>query len=101
VRFYSFYKRKNRCKVIGNMILGTIFGPLRDEVERKWRKLHCEELHISCALSNTITIILSRGIRWACCVARIGETRSATQFGLKNMKERDNLEDVIVDYILL
>jgi hypothetical protein len=33
-------------RVIENRVLRTIFGPKREEVTGKWRKLHNEELNI-------------------------------------------------------
>jgi hypothetical protein len=35
-----------------NGVLRRIFGPKRDEVNGKWRKLHNEELHILCSSPN-------------------------------------------------
>jgi hypothetical protein len=34
-----------KLRVSGNRVLRRIFGPKRDEVTGKWRKLHNEELH--------------------------------------------------------
>jgi len=34
-----------RLRVYENKVLRRIFGPKRDEVTEKWRKLHNEELH--------------------------------------------------------
>ena len=48
-------------------MLRGIFGPNRDEVTGKWRKLHSEELNDR--------VIKSRKMRWAGLVARMGERR--------------------------
>jgi hypothetical protein len=34
-----------RLRVFENRVLRRIFGPKRDEVTVKWRRLHDEELH--------------------------------------------------------
>jgi hypothetical protein len=53
----------------------TIF--VRDEVTGGWRKLHNEELHNLYSSPSIIRMIKSRRMRWACHVARMGETRNA------------------------
>jgi hypothetical protein len=55
----------------------VIFGPKRDEVTGEWRKLHNEELRDLYSSPSIIRIIKSRRMRWAGCVARIGEKRNA------------------------
>jgi hypothetical protein len=52
-----------------------VFGPKRDEVTGKWRKLHNEELNDLYSLPNTVRVVKSRRMRWAGPVARIGEGR--------------------------
>jgi hypothetical protein len=37
-------REERRLKVSENRVLRRVFGPKRDEVTRKWRKLHNEEL---------------------------------------------------------
>ena len=37
-------KEEHRTRVFENRVLRNIFGPRRDEVIGKWRKLHNEEL---------------------------------------------------------
>jgi len=37
-------REERRVRVFENMVLRRIFGPERDEVTRKWRKQHNEEL---------------------------------------------------------
>jgi hypothetical protein len=38
-------REERKLRVFGNKELGRIFGPKRDEVTGKWRKLHNEELN--------------------------------------------------------
>ena len=58
-----------------NMVLRRIFGPRRDEVTWKWRRLHNEELNDLYSSSNIVRVIKSRRMRWAGHVARMGEER--------------------------
>jgi hypothetical protein len=61
--------------VFENRVLRRIFGPKRDEVTEKWRKLHNEELNNMYSSPNIVRVIISRRVRWAGHVARIGEER--------------------------
>jgi hypothetical protein len=38
-------REEHIMRVFENRVLRRIFGPKRDEVTGKWRKLHSEELH--------------------------------------------------------
>jgi hypothetical protein len=38
-------REEHRLRVFENMVLRKIFGPKRDKVTWKWRKLHEEELN--------------------------------------------------------
>jgi hypothetical protein len=49
--------------VFENRVLRRIFGPKRDEVTEKWRKLHNEELRDLYSSPSIIRIIKSRRIR--------------------------------------
>jgi hypothetical protein len=60
-----------------NRVLRRIFGPKRDEVTGKWRKLRNEELHDLYSSPSTIRIMKSRKMRWAGHVARMRERRNA------------------------
>jgi hypothetical protein len=73
----SDIKVKHRLRVFENRVLRRIFGPKRDEVTRKWRKLHNEELRDLYSSPSTIRIIKSSRMRWAGHVARMGEKRNA------------------------
>ena len=56
-----------------NKVLRRIFGPKRDEVTEKWRKLHNEELNDLYYSPNIVRAIKSRKMRWAWHVARMGD----------------------------
>jgi hypothetical protein len=61
--------------VFENRVLRRVFGPKRDEVTGKWRKLHNEELNNLYSLPNIVRVVKSRRLRWAGHVARMGEER--------------------------
>jgi hypothetical protein len=61
--------------VFENRVLRRIFGPKRDEVTGKWRRLHNEELNDLYSSPNIIRLIKSRMMRWTGHVARMGERR--------------------------
>ena len=52
-----------------------VFGPKRDEVTGKWRKLHNKELNDLYSLPNIVRVVKSRQMRWAGHVAHMGEDR--------------------------
>jgi hypothetical protein len=54
----------NKSYEYNNRVLRRIFGPKRDGVIGRWRKLHNEELHILCCSPSIIRIIKSRRMRW-------------------------------------
>jgi hypothetical protein len=62
--------------VFENRVLRRIFGPKRDRVTGRWRKVHNEELHNLYSSPSIIRFIKSRRMRWARHVARIGEKRN-------------------------
>jgi hypothetical protein len=76
--------------------LRRIFGPIRDEVTGGWRKLHNEELHILYYSPNIIGMIMSRRMRWAGYVGRMGKRGIHIGYWLESQKEKDHqkYEDV-------
>ena len=65
-----------------NRVLRRTFGPKRDEVTRKWRKLHKEELNNVYSSPNIVRVIKSRRMRWGgACSAYGGEERCIQGFG--------------------
>jgi hypothetical protein len=63
--------------VFENRVLRRIFGPKRDEVTEKWRRLHNKELYALYSSPNVIYVIKSRRLRWAGHLACMGKSRSA------------------------
>jgi len=68
-------REERKLRVYENMVLRRIFGPKRDEVTRKWRKLHNEELNELYSSPNIVWVIKSRRMKWARYAARMGERR--------------------------
>jgi len=69
-----------RLKVFENRMLRRIFGPKRDKVTGKWRKLHNEELNDLYPSPNIVWVIKSRRMRWAEHVVHKGERRGVYRF---------------------
>jgi hypothetical protein len=63
--------------VFENRVLRRIFGPRRDRATGERRRLHNEELNDLYSSQNIIQVIKSRRMRWAGCVAHMGEGRGA------------------------
>jgi len=68
-------REKRKLRVFENMVLRRIFGPRRDEVTGKWRRLHNEELNDLYCSPNIVRVIKSRRMRCAGHVASMGEER--------------------------
>jgi hypothetical protein len=66
-----------RLRVFENKVLRRIFGPKRDEVTGKWRRLHNKELYALYSSPSIIRVMKSRRLRWTGHVARMGERRGA------------------------
>jgi len=62
-------------RVFENRVLRRIFGPKRDEVTGKWRKLHNEKIHYLYFSRNIVRVIKSRKMIRLGHVARNGEKR--------------------------
>jgi hypothetical protein len=87
-------------RVFENRALRRIFGPKRDEVRREWRRLHEKELYALCSSSN-IRVIKSRRIKWAEHEARMGRGEVYTGVRWGNLKERNHLEHVGVNWRII
>jgi hypothetical protein len=64
-----------RLRVFENRVLRRVFGPKRDEVTGKWRKLHNEEMNDLYSLPNIVRVVKSRRMRWAGHVPHMWEER--------------------------
>jgi hypothetical protein len=62
--------------VFENRVLRRIFGPKRDGVMGRWRKLHNEELHNLYSSPSIIRIIKLRRMRWQDMWHEWGEKRN-------------------------
>jgi hypothetical protein len=58
-------------------VLRRIFGPKRDDVKGRRRKLHNEQLHDLYSSPSIIRIIKVRRMIWTGHIARMGEKRNA------------------------
>jgi hypothetical protein len=58
----------------------TVFGPKKDEVNDKRRKLHNEELNDLYCSPTMVQVMESRRMRWSEHVARMGEGRGVHRF---------------------
>jgi hypothetical protein len=63
-----------------NKGLRKMFGPKRDEVTGKWRRLYNKELYYLYSLPNIIWVIRSRRMRWTGHVAWMGDERCIQVF---------------------
>jgi len=90
-------REESRLRVFENGMLRRIFGPKRDEVTSKWRKLHIEELNVLYSSPNIVRVIKWRRYKWAGHVARMRRREAYTGFWCGNLMERDLLGDQGVD----
>jgi hypothetical protein len=73
------------------------FGPMRDEVRGKWRKLHNAELNNMYSSPNNIREIVSIIMRWAGYVARMGDRRGVYWVSMGRRDGKNHLEEIGVD----
>ena len=82
---------ERRLRLFENRVLRRIFGPKRDEVTEKWRRLHIEELDDLYSSPNIIWVIKSRRMRWAGHIARMGARRSVCRVLVVNPEGKRTL----------
>jgi hypothetical protein len=70
-------REERRLKVFRNRVLRRIFGPKRDEVTGKWRRLNNKEPYVLYSSPDITQVIKSRRMREAGHVACIGVMRGA------------------------
>jgi len=80
--------------MLGNRVLRRIFGPKRDEETEKWRRPQYDELYHLNALPNTVGVIKTRKMTWVGHVAFIAARRVACKLSLRNLREREYVEDM-------
>jgi acyl-coenzyme A synthetase/AMP-(fatty) acid ligase len=76
--------------VLENRVLRRIYEPNRDKADGGWRKLHNEELHKFYSSPSTIRMMMSRRMRWAGHVARMGIRGMHIGYWWESQKERDH-----------
>ena len=73
-----------------------VFGPPKDEVTGRWRKLRNEEFHDFYSSLNIVRVMKSRRMRWTACGMHEGG-EMLTGFRLQSLSERNHLEDLGMD----
>ena len=94
-------RKECRLRVFENTVLRKTFGPKRDKVTGEWRKPHNEELNYLYSSPNIVRVIKSRRMRWTGYIARMSERRGVYRVLVRNLRERDHLEDQGVDVRIL
>jgi hypothetical protein len=90
-------REERKLGVFENRVLRGIFGPKRDEVTGKWRRLLVKELHDLYSSLNIIRVIKSRRMRWAEHVARTRDRRSVYRVWWGDRRERYYMGDLGVN----
>jgi hypothetical protein len=62
-------REEHKPTVLENRVMSAVFGLKKDEVTRKWRKLHTEEFYDLYCSPDIIRVFTSRRMRWARHVA--------------------------------
>jgi len=68
-------REERKLRVFENMVLRRIFGPRREEVMGKWRRMHNKELNDLYSSPSIVRVIKSRRMGWAGYVVCMGEER--------------------------
>jgi hypothetical protein len=82
-----------RLRVFENRVLRRIFGPKRDEVTQKRRRLRNDKLYALYSSPNIIQVIRSRRMRWAEHVAGMWIRKSAYMVLVGKPEGRNHLKD--------
>ena len=90
-------REEHRLRVSENRVLRRIFGPKRDEVTGRWRKLLKEELNDLYSSPNIVRVIKSRRMWWVGHLALWGTVEVYTRFWWGNLRKRDHFKDPGVD----
>jgi hypothetical protein len=79
-----------RLRVLENKVLGSVFGPKRNDLTGEWRKLQNDKLY-DLYSPNIVRVIKSRRMRWVWHVASMGikEVHIRTGFWWESLSERD------------
>jgi hypothetical protein len=92
---------ERRLRVFENRVLRRVFGPKKDEVTGEWRKLHNEALSDLYSLPNIVRVVISRRMRRAGNVARMGEGRGVYRVLVGSLREGDDWGDPDVDGMII
>jgi hypothetical protein len=84
------FREKRRTRVFENRVLRKIVRPKRDEVTRKWRRLHNEGLNVLYPSLSIILVNKSRIMRCRGQVARMGAGEVHTGFWWGEVREKAN-----------
>jgi hypothetical protein len=82
-----------------NSAFRRTFGLNRDEVTGEWKKLHKKQLHDLYSSPTIVRVTLSRIMRWAGHVVRVGREQACTGFRGENLRERvlwENLRERVL-----
>jgi len=94
----SFTLRElRRLRVFESKVLRRIFGPKRDEITMKWKKLNNEELNDLYSSPIIFWMMKSIRMRWTGHVARMGERSVVYRILVWDLRFRDHLGDPGVD----
>ena len=86
---------ERRLRVFENRVLRRVFGPKRDEVTGKWRKLHKEELRDLYPLPNIVRVVIieKNEVGGACGAYGGGERCAQGSSGETRTKEANGETD--------
>jgi hypothetical protein len=95
--WFLTFTKGHSLRVLQKRVFNRIFGPARDEVTGRCRKVHNEELSNLYLSSDITRMIKSRKMRWPGHVTRMERLEMRTKFWLESLKVRNNSEDLGVD----